>query len=235
MADLDDLDTILRNAGLQVREQSGWKSRGHGSFPGPVRAVMLHHTAGKAPGDLDVVTYGRSDLPGPLCNLYLDPDGVFITVAAGRAYHAGSGGPWHNVDRDEGNSTTIGIEVSALGDEPIKGRQYDAMVAGTRALTEHYGLKPSTGVVLHKEYSDTGKVDLRNNGDTVRDDVAHYPTPGDLEGVDMFVLKTKGGKGKHYVIDAGHATYLEPGYTLQGAVPTIVVLAANDDGSGFTK
>ena len=40
-----NLATILRNAGLNVVEVSGWTTRGHGQMTA-VKSIIVHHTAG---------------------------------------------------------------------------------------------------------------------------------------------------------------------------------------------
>ena len=91
--------TRLRAAGLTVREVAGWKTRGRDfagvSPPFAPKGCVNHHTAGppKVSGSLTpslrIVIEGRSDLPGPLCNVYLGYDNVAYVVAAGVANHAG--------------------------------------------------------------------------------------------------------------------------------------------------
>lgn len=68
-----DLADILRNAGLNVVEVSGWKTRGHGQM-NTIKSIIVHHTAGPATGDfpsLQIFRDGRSDLSGPLYQLGL--------------------------------------------------------------------------------------------------------------------------------------------------------------------
>ena len=83
------LATRLRDMGLKVKEVDGWRTRGSDSFN--PRGAVTHHTAGPpaAPGrmapSLGIVVNGRSDLSGPLCNIYMDYEGTIYTVAAGRA------------------------------------------------------------------------------------------------------------------------------------------------------
>jgi hypothetical protein len=83
-----DLDRAVAASGLAVKVgYSGWKSYGHGT-PGPVEGVVCHHTAGPPTGDtpsLNTVVYGRSDLPGPLCNLYLSRSGKSTSSPQGSA------------------------------------------------------------------------------------------------------------------------------------------------------
>lgn len=110
-----DLPSALRAFGLVVEVVPGWEKRGSSSFnPG---GVVGHHTAGAATGirpSLRICIHGRSDLPGPLCQVFLDRNGVAVVVAAGRANHAGRGGFRGLV----GNSAVYGIEAESKGTEP---------------------------------------------------------------------------------------------------------------------
>ena len=91
----------LRRSGLVVKEVKGWRSRGRPLSFDP-RGVVFHHTAsnrnsGPRPA-LGTVLDGRqlpdgTFLPGPLCNILVGRDNVVYLVAAGRANHAGLGGP----------------------------------------------------------------------------------------------------------------------------------------------
>lgn len=74
-----------RSAGLEVAEVNGWRDRGSSAF-NPA-GLVAHHTAGASTGEmpsLRVLIYGRSDLPGPLCNVGLGRSGKVYVVAAGR-------------------------------------------------------------------------------------------------------------------------------------------------------
>jgi LysM repeat protein len=108
----------FRKNGLRVREVKGWKTRGRDGTFDP-RGVVFHHTAssperGSAPA-LGVVTKGRSDLPGPLCNVLVGRDGTVFVIAAGRSNHAGLGGPFRNIPKDSANSFLAGVEVENSG------------------------------------------------------------------------------------------------------------------------
>jgi hypothetical protein len=148
------LADVLRAAKCPVAEQAGWKLRGRAEF-GAFKGVMIHHTAGPRTGNapsLGVVTNGRSDLPGPLCNLLHGRDGTFYCVASGRANHAGAGS-WHGVT--SGNSTTIGIECENTGvanDSPWPEAQVQRLAQGVAALLDHGGL-PTIMCMGHKEYA----------------------------------------------------------------------------------
>ena len=151
------LPPVLLDAGLRVAEQPGWRDRGRGDV-GIIRGVMCHHTAGSKTGtmpSLGVVTNGRSDLPGPLCQLGLGRDGTFFVVAAGRANHSG-GGNWQGVTT--GNSSFIGIEAENTGlltgplADPWPAIQLDAYRRGCAAILK----KVRANAIMccgHREYA----------------------------------------------------------------------------------
>jgi peptidoglycan hydrolase-like protein with peptidoglycan-binding domain len=147
------LPDVLDGAGLKFAEQPGWRTRGRGDLV-KVLGVMCHHTAGPAQGNmpsLQVLTNGRPDLPGPLCQLGLGRDGTFYVVAAGRANHAGRGN-WKGVVT--GNSSFIGIEAENTGkvDDPWPDVQVDAYLRGVAAILGKIGA-PSKMCCGHKEYA----------------------------------------------------------------------------------
>lgn len=144
---------VLRDAGLTVAELSGWQSRGHGDIS-DIRGILLHHTAGPVDGDFPskgVITTGRTGLAGPLANLGLSRDGTWYTVAAGLAYHAGTG----YVDwcgRDNGNQHLIGIEAESAGRGDWTPAQLEAYPRGVAALLRHLGLGVDRAIG-HKEWT----------------------------------------------------------------------------------
>jgi len=138
---------VLRDAGLNVVEEAGWKTRGRGDM-GKVAGVLCHHTAGAKQGNapsLDSVINGRGPphpLAGPLANLLLARDGTYHVVAAGSANHAGRG-TWQGVTT--GNTSFIGIEAENTGlgnDNPWPKIQMDAYARGVAALLTHIGAEP---------------------------------------------------------------------------------------------
>jgi hypothetical protein len=120
----------------------GWKTRGHGPM-GTCKGVLLHHTAGPKTGNmpsLGVVTNGRPDLAGPLCNTGLGRDGTCLHRGRRRAYHAGAGS-WHGVTA--GNSELIGIEAENAGDgQAWPSVQIDAYVRLCAAVLKQIGADP---------------------------------------------------------------------------------------------
>ena len=142
-----DLAAVLRAAGLMVVETPGWQTRNHGPLLG-VRTVVCHHTAGPATGDfpsLPVVRDGRPGLAGPLAQLGLARSGIWYTISAGKAWHAGV-----VLQPDYGNEWSIGIEAEATGHDSWPEVQLASYARGCRALIDHYGLTPAR-VLGHKE------------------------------------------------------------------------------------
>ena len=76
--------------------------------------IVLHHTAGKMPSDLNTLTSKKYEVSA---NYLIDKDGnIYEIVPAGTAaWHAGAGGPYKDVPKDAMNSHSIGIELSNLG------------------------------------------------------------------------------------------------------------------------
>jgi hypothetical protein len=136
---LTDLADVLRAAGLEVIEEPGWKTRGHGQMI-DVLGVTCHHTGGLK--DLSTIVNGRdlglpTELKGPLAHLFLARDGVYHVVAAGLCWHAGE-----SRSATMTNSHRIGIEAEAkgvpgtIGDWPKV--QMDAYARGCAALAKRY-------------------------------------------------------------------------------------------------
>lgn len=169
----------LKKEGVEVRFVSGWRSRGRDGSYDP-EGVLEHHTAsnrtsGPAPA-LGIVTHGRTGLPGPLSQVHLarpTPVGkkrkergirfgsVVTIVAAGRANHAGEGGPWRWIPADSGNRDAIGIEAENDGlGEKWPEDQIDVYVLLVSYLLFHMGQSAwfSGG---HKDYT-SRKIDPAN-------------------------------------------------------------------------
>lgn len=146
------LADTLHAANLKVAEVPGWQARGHANM-GQVRGLIMHHTAGAKIGNmpsLGIVTHGRPDLAGPLCNLGLGRDGTWYCVAAGLAYHAGAGN-WRGITN--GNSGMIGVECENTGlGEPWPDVQLDSFRHGVAAIFRKLGLSADM-CCGHKEYA----------------------------------------------------------------------------------
>lgn len=164
----------LRAAGLQVKEVAGWQRRGNraGSnfFP---RGLVVHHTAGAPPRlgtapSLRVCIQGHGSLPGPLCNIYMDYNGVIYTVAAGAANHAGrpDGGSWQGMT---GNSKAWGFEIEHPGTYPLEADRTEIAARAVAAIIK--GTADENMVPYHKEWASSRKIDL-----------ATWPSPDEFRG-----------------------------------------------------
>jgi hypothetical protein len=200
---LTELADVLRAEGLPVREAAGWKTRGHGAM-GDIYGVLLHHTAGPRTGNYpseSVVVHGRPDLDGPLANLGLARDGTWIVIAAGQAWHAGTGSTaW--CPANTGNTHLIGVEAESCGTrDDWTDAQRGSYPRGVAALLRHYRL-PASRAIGHKEWAPGRKIDPAFWDMTgFRSDVARWlaaarPAPPDpyLEDDDVY-LKCESVKG----------------------------------------
>jgi hypothetical protein len=160
---MTDLVTHLKQWGLKVETKDGWKDRGRPYTFSP-RAVICHHTASSASSgnfaSEGIVTSGRSDLPGPLCQFLLGRDGTVKIIAAGYANHAGEGGPAAGIPHNMGNTYAYGIEAenSGLG-EPWGKEQLNAYYRLCAALLARIGTKDVSRVIGHKEWAPGRKID----------------------------------------------------------------------------
>ncbi len=139
-----------RLTGYPVVEVPGWTTRGHGGMTS-VEGVVLHHTAGPAPGEmpsLAVVRDGRAGLTGPLSNLGLGRSGTVYVIAAGTTYHAGASS-WAGLT--DLNSRFLGIEAESVGDgRDWTAEQRDCYPRLVAALL-HYMRRPATRAAGHAE------------------------------------------------------------------------------------
>jgi hypothetical protein len=72
-----NLPSALKARGLRVETVPGWETRSAGTFN--PKGAVCHWTAGPRGttkrASLGICINGRPDLPGPLCNVYLDRAG----------------------------------------------------------------------------------------------------------------------------------------------------------------
>lgn len=186
MRDLGIADR-LRDAGLNVVEVAGWQTRGSEDFD--PKGSVDHHTAGARLGNapsLQICVTGRSDLPGPLCNVLVARDNTCYVIAAGRANHAGEGG-WAGLT---GNSSMYGVERENVGttDEPwrpdqtLTAAKVHAALIRTRATFDK--------VCRHAEWAPTRKIDTHSiDGDDLRAAVRTALTGADVPTIPEFAKK----------------------------------------------
>lgn len=148
-----DLPARLRAWGLTVVEVDGWQTRGKPTLTPLI--VIRHHTAGSSKGEipsLRILVNGRSDLPGPLCQVALGRSGTVHIVASGKANHAGDG-RWNDVDGGASdNSKCVGVEAENDGYQPWPQVQLDAWDRLDACLLETIGAPPRH-LCSHREWA----------------------------------------------------------------------------------
>ena len=148
----------LRAYGVTVKETNGWRTRGTDTLNPKV--IVCHHTANPNKADapsLNLVINGRSDLPGPLCQVLLSRSGIAYIVASGKANHAGAGS-WKGISY---NTNALGIEAENDGvGEPWPAKQVEAYHRVCAAMCDGIG-QTAEMVCGHKEWAPTRKVDPR--------------------------------------------------------------------------
>lgn len=157
----------VRSSGVPTIEVDGWRTRGSASFM--PRGLVVHHDGFRPTvttmSGVNLMVKGRSDLHGPLCQIWLDDDNnetahvgdpVAYIIAAGRANHAGKGG-WQSLS---GNSSVVGIEArhSGSSSEQWSPAMYDAYVAISAALSAAGGWGNEM-VCAHREWAPGRKPD----------------------------------------------------------------------------
>jgi hypothetical protein len=162
---LYELANWLRAADLRVEEAAGWQSAGHGDLANAPRRIVdvSHHTAGGPNGrapSLWTCINGVPGVPGPLCNVVQtrEPDGndVFIVIASGVSYNAGTGG-YAGVS---GNWYTVGTECEHTGTEPFPEHRARLRQRAAAAILTGLGQTNGDRACQHFEWSDAGKPDI---------------------------------------------------------------------------
>jgi hypothetical protein len=184
---LSSLPDALRAQGIEPVLVAGWEARGL-AFDAKPTITLRHWTAGpkvgKAPS-LGTVTNGRSDLPGPLCQVLQERTGGAgldraYVVASGRANHAGTG-TWAGVN--SGNRMGTGLEIEWSGDptEDFNARRIESSVRIVTALQTLSSAPAGKWCCEHREYATPAgrKVDTNLPGDVLRTSVQARLDGGD--------------------------------------------------------
>lgn len=144
---------------------------------------MVHHTASRqgtgATSSLNVVRYGRTGLPGPLCNVLIGRDGSVHVITDGRANDSGTGnspvlsrvradlaptGKATSPGTLNGNPYFYDIEVENNGvGEPYGEATLNSLFEVCVAFCRHHGWSANR-VIHHKEWT-SRKIDMSWNGD----------------------------------------------------------------------
>lgn len=149
------LPAALLAAGLEVITVDGWQTRDRPGLFTPT-GVLWHHTAGPRGSDMPSIRTcidGRSDLPGPLCQILAGRSGRLAVISAGRCNHAGAGGPLKGIPANDGNRHLVGIELENDGiGEAYPTVQVDAAVTATAVILALLGQTPDR-VWFHREWT----------------------------------------------------------------------------------
>lgn len=151
MTRLTGLADHLRKWGFTVVELPGWKTRG-ADFDGMPKVCVCHHTGTPRSKTKDlptqgVLTNGRSDLDGPLCQIGYGYSGTVYMVAAGKANHAGKG-HWAGVF--VGNDDSVGIEAESPGDGTWTDAQREGYPRLAAAVVDYLNTNASH-ICAHRE------------------------------------------------------------------------------------
>lgn len=131
--------------------------------PNRVRMVVIHSTAGRAPGDLNWLRHGGNESRPVSVHYYIDKAGrtVQLVADADIAWHAGRSRWLVDGKMVNGcNSVSIGIELENLntGRDPYPQAQYEATLRLTRDLVQRYNV-PRNQLVRHLDIAPGRKTD----------------------------------------------------------------------------
>jgi hypothetical protein len=164
------LADVLRAEGCLVKTYEGWKERSRPTGDFHPFGVLWHHTGTpttmeRPAPSVGTCINGRSDLPGPLCQVVIGRDGICHVIAAGRANHAGTNdgtgtGP---IPAGDGNAQMVGFEIDYSGSQDMGPLQMQAAIKASAAVLRKLG-KDHTFARGHKETSTSGKWDPGRRG-----------------------------------------------------------------------
>lgn len=167
------LADVLRNAGLEVVEHTGWKTYYKTGTWDPTFGIAHATAAPKSQSDdvqVSIVRNGREGLTGPIANACVDRRGRWHVISAGKCNTtiAGTAGPYNG----KGNTNALGIEACNDNvNEPWPEVQYAAYVVGWGAICKKLGWDASH-VRGHKEHTPGHKTDPTLNMANFRSDIA---------------------------------------------------------------
>ena len=150
------LANAIASAGVPVVETAGWETRGNPTLV--PKGIVHHHDVSSPSGEsrmLSLILNGRSDLPGPLYNVWFNRAGEAYIIASGKANHAGKGG-WLGL---AGNSSVLGFCLANRGNgEEYPEVQVQNWAKATVAVNRMLGI-PTVFSCGHKEWAPTRKID----------------------------------------------------------------------------
>ncbi len=128
-----------------------------------IRMVVLHATAGRAPGDFHWLRQGGDERRPISVHYYIDKKGTITQFVDDKhiAWHAGVSSWVVDGERINGcNAISVGIELENLnnGRDPYPQAQYDAAVWLTKRLVSEYAI-PRNQLVRHLDIAPRRKTD----------------------------------------------------------------------------
>lgn len=145
---------------VEGRGGSGWSAENFVATMG--HHIATYRTQGLTPG-LKVVKFGRSDLPGPLCNGYGGFDEVARIICMGWANHPGQGGPYTveagTIPKDNGRPYLFGWEFEGGMVESDFTPSYRVFMARCLAASLDWLNRTQYSHLEHKTWAPTRKVD----------------------------------------------------------------------------
>lgn len=137
---------------IDLRTGAGGNHWGVDTFWG----AMDHHIVSRRSQGLtpfySLVRNGRSDVPGPLCNIYGGWDRVARIVTMGLANHPGKGGPWvisgHRIPQDNGRYYFLGTEFEGGLNEADWDADYRRFMGAVNAGKLDYIRELRSGVTI---------------------------------------------------------------------------------------
>lgn len=215
-----ELPDALRRYEVEPVLVAGWETRGN-EYPTRPLGALRHWTAGALRvgiPSLQILTFGRSDLPGPLCAVGqerapADRDDRAYVVASGKANHAGAG----LLNGIVGNYRLLGLEIEwapQLG-EGFSARRRDVSERIMAALADCCADPEWGDVGEHREYALPAgrKIDTNLDGDALRDRVQALlhpapPVPAPTEEDEAMFLAKLSGTPEVYLFEAGRMTHI---------------------------
>ena len=183
--DLRNLPVLLSALKAPFEEVEGWKSRTiDQNATWDCEWVVNHHTANPTAHAHESLNWlVQGGLPGvraPYAHALVGREPKIFLIAAGRANHAGRGGPFRSVPKDSMNAYGYGIEVEAPGRAlDFAPGQFEVMCKLNAAVLWIVG-RDVDRVIRHKDWTDGGidgvpwlptrgrKVDVRYSLDAIR-------------------------------------------------------------------
>lgn len=174
------LDHLRREYDITIREVPGWQTRGATWSRTPAGLVVHHDASSRKAGEwgaLGIITYGRDGIPPPLAQFQIgrcaDNMPRLAVVAAGRANHAGRGGPYRfpdglTIPADSANAWLFGTEAANDGvGEPYTAAAHYTRDALARTLLDVLDL-PLGRIIGHREWAPGRKSDPAFDCDWMR-------------------------------------------------------------------